>query len=202
MRTGWDIDGVGHTFSAGVLDHMHCEGVEDLWKSGPNPEPYWDWYKDWGWTDQDFINFCNRAADHGCLFTGHVRPGYKEAIDRVANLGHEIIIVTDRSFGSSPEVSQRLTEEWFRDNDIGYDELIFSRDKTVGDCDTFIDDRLENYDALSAHMGVNPFLLNQAWNQVDNMPDGRKRLDSVTQYADLIERWGTKLKPRQVYVSN
>ena len=200
MRTGWDIDGVGHVFSAGFHDHMYCEGIEDLWKSGPNADPYWNWYEDYGWSLQEFVEFCNRAADHGCLFTGHVRPGYFESMERVANLGHEIIIVTDRAFGASPEVSEWLTVEWLRANDANYDELIFSRDKTVGNCDTFIDDKLENYDALT-NAGVNAFLLNQPWNRVDK-PDYRKRIDTVEEYADLIEKHGYKLIYKKVFVSN
>lgn len=194
MRTGWDIDGVGHVFSAGFHDHMYCEGVEDLWKSGPNADPYWDWYKDYGWSDNDFVEFCNRAADHGCIFTGHVRPGYVESITRVANAGHEIIIVTDRSFGSRPEVSERLTEDWLTASGIGYDELWFSRDKTVANCDTFIEDKIENYDALR-RVGTDARLINRAWNQ--DPGDYRLRIDRIEEYADNIIKYGDALAIRR-----
>lgn len=187
-------------FSAGFKDHLDHTGLGHLWKSGPNADPYWNWYNDYGWSDQQFVEFCNEAADDGCLFTGHVRPGYKESINRVANLGHEIIIITDRTFGSTPQVSERLTVDWLLNEGIWYDELIFSADKTVGDCDTFIDDKIENYDALAA-AGTNAFLLNQAWNRIDG-PDYRKRLDTVIEYAELIGRYGEKMKRKKVYTFN
>lgn len=200
LVVGVDLDGIGHVFSAGVLDHLHCEGLEHLWKSGPTPDPYWDWYKDWGWTDQQFVEFCNRAADHGCLFTGHVREGFVETIQKIYQLRHYVVLITDRSFGSTPQVSQNLTVEWLRENDIPYDELIFSRDKTVRPTDVFVEDRIENYDALVGK-GTNAFLVNRAWNRVDP-PDYRKRIDSIIEFGNLIEYWGDRLKRKKVYISS
>lgn len=184
MRVGYDVDGVGHIFSAGFYDHMVHEGVESLWKSGPTPHPYWNWYHDYNWSDQEFVEFCNRAADHGCLFQGHVREGYKESIEEVRAMGHYIVIVTDRPFGSNPEVSKELTYKWFEDEDIKYDSIIFSSDKTVGNTDFFIDDKIENYDALRS-AGMNAVLINRAWN-LDN--DDRFRVDSMQEYTDIIRQ--------------
>lgn len=199
MITGWDVDGVGHTFSAGVHDHMRCEGVEHLWKSVPG-DPYWNWYAAWGWTDKEFVDFCNRAADHGCLFTGHVRDGYKESIQRVHDAGHDIIIVTDRSFGSSPSVSEQLTLDWFDKEGIYYDDIVFSRDKTVVWTDTFIDDKIDNYEALR-RAGTNAFLLTRPWNIVTDGPDYRMRVDTIEEYANAIVRHGDRMKPKKVYVN-
>ena len=200
MITGWDVDGVGFNFGDSCHRYLKHIGQGHLWKSGENPDPYWDWYKDWGWTDQDFIDFCNAGADAGFIFSGPVRKGYKEAIEAVARAGHEIVIVTDRSFGAHPGVSQRLTVEWLEQHGIEYDQLVFSRDKTVVHTDVFIDDKIENYDALE-RAGTNAFLLNRPWNKPKE-PDFRKRVDSVTTYADYILKWGERMKPKQVYVSS
>jgi hypothetical protein len=186
MRTGWDIDGVGFTFGDSCKKHLDHTGRGHLWKSGPTPDPYWDWYKDWGWTGEEFVAFCNEAADCGCLFSGGVREGYVEAIAQVARMGHEIIIVTDRSFGSTPRVSEKITEEWLDQHGIEYDELIFSADKTAGRCDTFIDDKLSNYDAL-AKTACDVYLLNRPWNKVDT-PDNRQRIDTIAEYTEAIRR--------------
>lgn len=184
MRTGWDIDGVGFNFGDSCHRYLEHIGLGHLWKSGPTPEPFWDWYKDWGWSTETFLDFCHAGADAGFIFSGPVRDGYKEAIERVKDMGHDIIVVTDRSFGNHPTVSENLTEEWFRQHGIWYDELIFSRDKTVGDCDTFVDDKLENYDALVA-AGTKTFLLNRPWNKVPG-GDARERVNDISEYADAI----------------
>lgn len=184
MRTGWDIDGVGFNFGDSCHRYLEHIGLGHLWKSGPTPEPFWDWYKDWGWSTETFLDFCHAGADAGFIFSGPVRDGYKEAIERVKDMGHDIIVVTDRSFGNHPTVSENLTEEWFRQHGIWYDELIFSRDKTVGNCDVFVDDKLENYDALVA-AGTKTFLLNRPWNKVPG-GDARERVNDISEYADAI----------------
>jgi hypothetical protein len=185
MRTGWDIDGVGFNFGDSCYRYLCHIGQEDLWKSGPNPEPYWDWYKDWGWTGQQFVDFCNAGADAGFIFAGPVREGYREAIDEVANMGHEIIVATDRPFGSTPEVSQNLTVDWFSENKIWYDELHFTAHKPSANCDVFIDDKIENYDSL-VQAGCKAYLLNRPWNKVEG-GDARNRIDTLEEYVDAIK---------------
>lgn len=185
MRTGWDVDGVGHIFGNGVKDGLDAAGMGDLWKSGPTPDPFWDWYKDWGWTSQQFVEFCNWCADQGYLFTGHVRPGYKEAINKVKDMGHDIIIGTDRTFGSRPSISEQLTYDWFDNEGIYYDEIIFTADKRRCHCDTFVDDKLQNYDDLH-EAGTLVALINRPWNKVEG-GDNRMRIDTLDEYVSLIE---------------
>lgn len=184
MRTGWDVDGVGFNFGDSCRRYLEYIGQGHVWKSGPTPEPYWDFYKDWGWTSAEFVDFCHAGADAGFIFSGPIREGYKEAIDRVASMGHEIIIATDRTFGSSPKVSQSLTVEWFKQHRIRYDELHFTAVKSDANCDFFIEDKLENYDELTAK-GCKAFLLNRPWNRVEG--DARNRIDTIEEYADAIE---------------
>jgi hypothetical protein len=183
MRIGWDIDGVGYNFTGCVKEALKADGKFHLWKSGPNP-PYWEFYEDWGWTGKDFVEFCGKYADAGIIFAGDVLEGYAECIKEVAQMGHEIIIATDRTFGTTPEVSQKLTVEWLEQHGIEYDELHFTADKTDANCDFFIEDKLENYDALIA-AGTNAYLLNRPWNQISG-GDGRMRIDNIWQYADAI----------------
>src|SRR6478609_9245545 len=111
MRIGWDIDGVGFNFGDSCKRYLDHIGKGDLWKSGPTPDPYWDWYKDWGWTTEEFLQFCHAGADAGFIFAGDVRPGYVEAINASKAMGHRNVFITDRSFGASPEVSEELTRK-------------------------------------------------------------------------------------------
>lgn len=185
MRVGFDLDGVVYNFGDSVKRYLDHIGKGDLWKSGPTKTPYWDWYKDWGWTGQQFVELCNEGADAGFIFTGPAREGAVEAFGRVAALGHEIIIVTDRSFGSHPGVSQRNTVEWLQYHGIEYDELVFSANKCCVPTDMFVEDKIANYDALVAN-GTPTWLINRAWNIVDG-GDARNRIDSVLDYAAAVE---------------
>jgi hypothetical protein len=184
FRIGWDIDGVGCDFDDTYLAYLQFKGLGHLWKSGPTEKPFWNYYRDFGVSDPEFVAHCNEAADLGILYNGPVLPGYAEGIGEVALMGHHIIIATDRPFGSTPLVSQAITVEWFRNNGIEYDELHFTSDKTDADCDFFIDDKLENYDALVA-AGTNAFLLNRRMNAVEG-GDARNRVDDIESYVNAI----------------
>jgi hypothetical protein len=185
MRVGVDLDGVLYSFGDSVKRYLDHIGKGGLWKSGPTPKPYWDFYKDWGWSGQEFVKLCNDGADAGFIFCGPARDGAVEAMERIARTGNEVIIVTDRQFGTTPQVSERNTVEWLAQHGIWYDELIFSVDKTVGKCDVFVEDKLENYDALTA-AGTKVWLINRAWNFVDG-GDARNRINSITDFATAVE---------------
>lgn len=185
MRVGFDCDGVLDTFGEGVREALVARGLGDLWKSGPTEKPYWNFYEDWGWTFSQFKELVDWGVDNGYVFTGHWREHAVESVRRVADLGHEIIIITDRGFGSDPRNSERNTIEAFARAGIEYDELIFSADKTVGNVDVMVEDKLENFDALVAH-GVPTYLINRSWNHIPG-GDGRNRIDCVSEYADAVE---------------
>lgn len=186
MRVGFDLDGVGFNFGDSCKRYLDHIGQGHLWKSGPTPDPYWDWYKDWNWTTEQFLQFCNDGADAGYIFSGPVREGFVEAIEAAALMGHQIIIITDRSFGKTPSVSENLTCEWLAEHGIEYDELIFSPDKTCAPTDMFIDDKLANYDSL-AKAGTDVYLLNRPWNHLD-YADYRQRIDTIDEYVRAIAR--------------
>lgn len=194
-RVGFDLDGVLYNFGDSVKRYLDATDRGHIWKSGPTETPFWDFYKDWGWDSKQFVEMCNDGADAGYIFCGPTRENAVEAVERVARLGHEIIIITDRQFGTTPKSSHDNTTEWLAQHGIEYDELVFSANKTCVPTDFFVEDKLENYDALVA-AGTNTFLINRAWNVVDG-GDARMRINDVSDYATFVEEY-TRLGYAQV----
>jgi hypothetical protein len=185
LRVGFDLDGVLYNFGDSVRRYLEFTGQGHIWKSGPTKEAYWDFYKDWGWTSKQFVEFCNEGADAGFIFCGDARPGAAEAVQAIKAMGHTIHIITDRSFGSAPAISHSNTSNWLKQHGIPYDSLTFTADKTIVRVDAMIEDKLENYDALEAN-GTWTFLINRAWNQVPG-DVARRRIDELSEYVQAIE---------------
>lgn len=185
MRVGFDLDGVLYDFGNSVRAYLDSIGRPYGFKDDA-PEPHhWDFYEYWGMDYAEFKSICNDGADAGFVFCGETRPGAVETVKRVKDLGHEVIIITDRQFGTEPKISHDNTYNWLAQHEIPYDELHFSADKTSVPTDIFVEDKLENYDALIL-AGTPCFLINRAWNAVEG-GDARARIDDITDYGDAIE---------------
>lgn len=191
MRVGFDSDGVIDTFGDGVYDALVARGQQHLWKSGPTKKSIWNFYEEWQnddgtpWSFAQFKELVDWGVDEGYVFAGHWRIGAIDAVNRVKELGHEVIIVTDRAWGSDPLNSQRNTIEAYAKAGIEYDEIHFTPDKTSVPVDTMVEDRIENYDPLIA-AGTPTWLINRPWNEVEG-GDARNRICCVTCYAEAIE---------------
>lgn len=188
MRVGFDLDGVLYDFGNSVRRYLDSIGKSYGWKDDAHEPHHWDFYEYWGMDRKEFAQLCHDGVDAGFIFRGGIRPNAIEAIERVARLGHEIIIITDRQFGSTPKNSHDATCEWLAEHGIEYDELVFSADKTCVQTDLFVEDKLENYDALMA-AGTPCYLINRAWNHDPELGlnDGRRRINDISDYADIIE---------------
>lgn len=182
LRVGVDCDGVLFNFGDSVKRYLDFVGLGHLWKSGPNQQPYWEFYKDWGWTGREFVELCDAGVDAGYIFSGPARANAVESMQKLAELGHEIVIITDRSFGKTPLSSQTATVEWLDQHGIWYDELIFSADKTVGNCDIFVEDKYDNAIALEA-AGTETWLITRAWNK-DKYYD--KRICDISDFPGKV----------------
>lgn len=188
LRVGVDLDGVGHRFEQACAKAFLAQGwAHPLLREMAAEDGQarrWHWYEDVGMTLAEFLAACHRAADDGLLFTGHAWDGFAAALDRIRAAGHEVHIVTDRSFGSRPEVSQDLTRAWLTELGAAYDSLTFSSDKTSVPTDVFIEDKPSNYDALRA-AGVACYLVTRPWNAEHPVPP-MHRVRSVVEFADLV----------------
>lgn len=143
----------------------------------------WEFYEDLGHSLDTFVANCHRLADEGLLWDLPLIPGSKMAWNELADAGYDIHVKTDRSFGDSPAVSRSATLTWLRRHDLRYNTVTFTPDKTTGPrVDLMIEDKLANYDALTA-AGVTAVLINRPWNQVPG--DDRLRVDHLEQFVDL-----------------
>lgn len=190
MRVGFDLDGVLYDFGNSVRRYLDSIGTPYGWKDD-KPEPHhWNFYEYWGMDLAEFKQVCHDGVDAGYIFQGDVRPNAIDSVRRVAELGHEVIIITDRQFGSKPENSHAATTEWLAQHGIEYDELVFSADKTAVPTDFFVEDKRENYDALRK-AGVAAYLITRDWNidEQYGLKDGRYRINDISDYADIIEQY-------------
>jgi hypothetical protein len=178
MRVGWDLDGCNYGF---------IEGCNVIRRSQGEPEftpGSWHFYREVGMDDTDWLNWCHKAADDGLLFSHPPFEGAVDAFRTVKRLGHTNVIITDRTFGRTPEVSQKITRNWLGENRFEYDELWFDADKTKYDVDMMVEDKLENYDAL-VDAGVDAYLIDAPWNRVKG-GDARQRIKDITEFADAV----------------
>ena len=195
MRVGFDIDGVLHNFGNGCYDYLVATGRAEVWKSGDNLKPDWYFYKKFRepWTDEEFVQFCNDGVDAGYIFNGHVRDNAVAAVQAVKDAGHEIIVVTDRSFGTTPEVSEQRTIEWWNEFMFPwFDELHFSADKTVGETDIFVEDKIANFEALW-DAGTPCYLVTRPWNE--DFDAGEYRISDVIEYPKKVEQLALGKRP-------
>lgn len=191
MIVGSDVDGCWDNFGDGVHESLIARGQGHLWKSGPTEKPFWDFYRDWSnpdgtaWTFEQFKELVDWGVDHGIIFSGHWREGGVEALKRIKELGHRLVLITDRSWGTDPKNSERNTIEAFRKAGIEYDELHFTRDKTSVPVDIMVEDKWENFCALM-NAGVETYLITRPWNEAYG--DHPNRITCMMDYADIVER--------------
>ena len=184
MRVGFDIDGVLYDFADSVVRYLDSIGRAYTHKDDADEPHSWEFYEHWGMDAKTFVQHCHDGADAGYVFCGGTRPNAVEAVQAVKNMGHEIIVITDRQFGSTPSVSHDNTKRWWRENGFPeYDELHFSADKTCAPTDIFVEDKYENYVSLT-EAGTICWLINRPWNLHG---DAQWRIDDISQYPDLVE---------------
>lgn len=188
LRVGQDLDGVNFWF-----DRSYVAGCIELGLLPADTPPHkagrWDFFLDLEHTVEEFVANCHQLADAGLLWHGQTIPGARTAWEAILDAGHEIHVVTDRSFGSHPVASQVGTRAFLRTNGLRYHSLTFTADKTSVPTDVMLEDKLENYDALDA-TACRPYLINRPWNQVPG--DDRRRVDTHDEFVAEVLRLGLR----------
>jgi len=182
MRVGFDLDGVWYDFRKAHSDFELSRGNSHC--TLESADPGWDYFDGWGMSFGDWERSYLDGVDSGALLRhGDPLPGAVESSRALALAGHTVHIVTDRSVGSDLGASSRATAAWLADHGFVFHSLTFSRDKTVVPVDVFIEDRLENADALNA-AGTRCYLINRAWNGPAG--DHRLRVDTLEEFVSEV----------------
>jgi hypothetical protein len=182
MRVGFDLDGVWYDFRRAHSEFEIARGNTHCTLEACDPG--WDYFEGWGMSLDDWLRSYAEGVDAGVVLRhGEPMPGAVWSSRRLAELGHTIHIVTDRSIGTDLGSASRATAAWLADNGFVFHSLTFSRDKTVVPVDVFIEDRLQNADALNAH-GTPCYLINRPWNAPHD--DDRLRVDTLEGFVAAI----------------
>lgn len=189
MRTGLDIgvdlDGVCYNFQDSLARYLRYYKIHKEYGYTIDEPISWEFYAEWGMSLEEFLKHCHDGANAGFIFgKGEPHEGSVSSLSFMKAMGNRIHIITDRSFGDTPAVSENLTIDWLDRHGFEYDSLTFSADKTCVKTDFFIEDKLQNYDALDA-TSCKPYLVNRSWNTLHG-DDNRRRVRSIGEFASTI----------------
>ena len=162
MKIGIDIDGVLVDLERYVIDYGTKISVEKQWPINLKLNEYWE-VKKFFWTDEQEEEFWNEYLEDYVLNT-RPREFAKEVINKLRNEGNKIYIITARNEeGLPPETygrMQEFTKKWLQDNEIKYDEIIFTSDVEKleqclkNDIDIMIEDSPNNILNISSKIKV------------------------------------------------
>lgn len=186
LRVGLDLDGCLADFGADVLRYARSIGKDLAFKDNAAEPHTWNFFEHWKMPTAEFVQLCHDGADAGVIFRGPPRKNAVSSVWEIYDAGHDLVIITDRQFGSTPSVSHEATLAWWEENRFPpFKEIHFSSDKTCVPTDVFVEDKLENYDALIDN-GTPAFLITRNWNRQGY--DGRQRINDIKDYPRAIER--------------
>lgn len=168
-----DCDGVVYDFGTNFYNWAGYEGFEST---------KWSFYKDWGWTTDQFIEELSRFGADGGFADDIPMDGSQAAIRRLLDNGHRVTFVTD-----IPETAE-ADRGWWIDFYFPGCELIVSKDKTCFIDDDSqgpfwgIDDKVENVADL-CEAKIQGYILDRPWNTyATDLP----RVNSLDSFVDLV----------------
>lgn len=134
MRLGIDLDGVVANFTKGWMDFYNAEfGTDFALEDSKN----WGDLVDLTHFEHigQFWRWAGNLDGHSVFYHLEPYPGALEAIQRLSDEGHEIVIIT-----SKPRFAYDDTHTWIERNAIPADETYILEDKWVVHADVYLDD--------------------------------------------------------------
>jgi hypothetical protein len=158
-RVGVDLDGVCYDFGEALKKFLvEHEGFDENLMTVPK---IWDFFLEWGLSLDTYLDYYQKGVDAGVVFVyGDPHEGCLEYMTKLKEDGHTLHIVTYRTIGDK---AVENTMHWLKREQIPYDSISFSKDKTIIANDYFIEDNLDNYAALE-QAGIGAFLMDRPWN--------------------------------------
>lgn len=186
LRVGLDLDGCFYDFVGAYWAGCRTLGlIDDAEWDRTRGATRWEFYEDGGHILEQFLANCNTLADAGLLWgNGYYSNDEWQAL--YANPDLWLHVVTDRSFGSHPAVSEATTIAGLRVAGMRYDEITFTAKKDTVQLDLMVEDKVSNYDALDA-AGVEVYLLDRPWNRAEGCH--RRRIYSIAEYQTRVEAY-------------
>lgn len=175
----WDDDGVISDWTSSFNSFMGWPDKE--WS-------HWYGYRDFGLTDQEFVEHLNRYGNSGQYADLSMCSLALQAFQMLDRWGAMQVLVTDKPEGRAmDDAVSRLVRGGFR-----FYETVRSRNKTEflefvndGDKSYALDDRPKNVKELR-DVGVEAYLLTKTWNVHDDLP----RVANPVEFALIVSGGG------------
>ena len=198
MKIGIDIDGVLTDISRAVIDYGGKFCYDNALEYIVHPEEY-DEGKVLSLNDDQIEKFWNQYLE---LYATQypTRDFAKEVVQKLKEQGHSICIITARNEeGLPPETygtMQLMVKEWLQDNDIIYDELVFSKGSKLPYCmerklDIMIEDSPRNIVEIAKEIPVLCFD-----NPYNKQIEG-KNITRVYSWYDILYRIEKIMQPKE-----
>lgn len=173
MNIGIDIDDtISETFET-ILPYSQKYTIEDLKRksqislSGDFLNHFYIVYVN-GWNEQEAITFWEKYYAE-ILRKLNIKKFAAESINKLKQQGHKIYIITARWDMRADNV-RGITEQWLKDNNVEYDELItnasdklrIAKEKNI---DIFIDDSFNNCKSIADGTDAEVYLMNTKMNE-------------------------------------
>lgn len=181
---GFDLDGVIYNFVKSLREFIYETKGRAL-DTMPDAES-WNFFEDqWGLTKKQYYSLVvNGIKYDGFLRTGDQISGSKAALEYIANIRKDkIVIVTARNYHGIESISREATLHWLEENEIPFDDLIMTHNKTGFNFDAMFDDAPHNIEAL-VESGENPIIFHQAWNAHETIAPRVYGWDGVLNYLE------------------
>ena len=131
MNIGIDIDGVLTNNDDYLMDTVS----KYIWENNLEgiKRPYEYDYKKWDW-NQEILNKYREKYFWEYCQKEPARKYASEVIQKLKEEGNHIYIITSRHYSientMEGEKARKIAKEWLKENNINYDEIYFSLDKT------------------------------------------------------------------------
>lgn len=161
MNIGIDLDGVLTNFNDFCLNYGSKYATEIGNGKIINPRGY-ESEEIFSWSKQVDMEFWKEYKIKYATEEGP-RPFAKEVLDKLKEEGHNIYIITARSSEFADREAKNKMEEmvknWFKENELYYDELIFSTVNKLENCkekniDIMVEDSPHNIKQLSEFLPI------------------------------------------------
>jgi len=195
MNIGIDIDDtISETFET-LLPYSQKYTIQDLKRKsninleGNLSDHFYIVYIN-GWNEQEALEFWEKYYAE-ILRQLNIKKFASEVINKLKQEGHKIYLITARWDMRADNVKE-ITEQWLRDNNVVYDELIINasdklkiaQEKKI---DIFIDDSFNNCKSIADETEAKVYLMNTKINEKLSA-ENIKRVYSWPEVYNLINQ--------------